>query len=70
MGAFDCSTNLYCRGYVVLVSGNSVNVALSDYGRVINTIKVRVLPEKYTQISAYSFKVFTKGNDVLQFKVR
>lgn len=70
VGAFDCSTYSYCRGYVVLISGNSVNVALCDYGRVINTIKVRLLPEKYTQIPAFSFKVFTKGNNVPQLKVR
>ena len=70
VGAFDNATNLYGRGYVTLVSGNSVNVALSDYGRVINTIKIRVLPEIYTQLPAYSFKVYTKGDYVPQLKVR
>lgn len=70
VGALDNATNLYGRGYVTLVAGNSANVALSDYGRVINATKIRVLPEKYTQIPAYSFKVHTKGNHVPQLKVR
>ncbi|KAF0751710.1 Uncharacterized protein FWK35_00019435 [Aphis craccivora] len=66
VGAFDNATNLYGRGYVTLVAGNSVNVALSDYGRVINTMKLRVLPTKYTQLPAYAFKVHTKGDYVPQ----
>lgn len=70
VGAFDNATNLYGRGYVTLVAGNSVNVALSDYGRVINTIKIRVLPEKYNKLPGYSFKVYTKGDYVPQLKVR
>jgi len=70
VGAFDNATNLYGRGYVNLVSGNSVNVAMSDYGRVINTIKIRALPEKYTNLPAYSFKVHTKGDYVPQLNVR
>ncbi|XP_060847831.1 uncharacterized protein LOC132927329 [Rhopalosiphum padi] len=68
VGAFDNVTNLYGRGYVTLVAGNSVNVALSDYGRVINTIKIREVPEKYNQVPAYSFKVHTKGDYVPQLK--
>jgi len=70
VGAFDNATNLYGRGYVTLVAGNSVNVALSDYGRVINSIEIRVLPEIYTKLPAYSFKVYTKGDHVPQLKVR
>lgn len=70
IGAFDNATNLYGRGYVTLVAGNSVNVALSDYGRVINTTKLRALPTKYTQLPAYAFKVHTKGDYVPQLKVR
>lgn len=69
VGAFDIATNSYARGYVVLISGNSVNVAMSDYGRVINTIQIRALPEKLTQLPAYSFKVFTKDNCVSKLKV-
>ncbi|XP_022174799.1 uncharacterized protein LOC111036859 [Myzus persicae] len=68
VGAFDNSINLYGRGYVTLVAGNTVNVAMSDYGRVINTIKIRVLPEKYTKLPAYSFKVYTKSDYVPQLK--
>ncbi|XP_025208243.1 uncharacterized protein LOC112603736 [Melanaphis sacchari] len=68
VGAFDNATNLYGRGYVTLVAGNSVNVALSDYGRVINTKQIRVLPEKYNRVPAYSFKVHTKGDHVPQLK--
>lgn len=68
VGAFDSATNLYGRGYVTLVAGNSVNVALSDYGRVINTVKLRALPTKYTQLPAYAFKVHTKGDYVPQLK--
>lgn len=70
VGAFDSATNLYGRGYVTLVAGNSVNVAMSDYGRVINTTKIRVLPDKHTKLPAYSFKVYTKGDYVPQLKVR
>jgi len=70
VGAFDNDTNLYGRGYITLIAGNSVNVALSDYGRVINTIKIKVLPEKYTKLPAYSLKVYTKGNYVPQLEVR
>lgn len=70
VGAFDSATNLYGRGYITLISGNSVNVAMSDYGRVINTIKIRTLPEKYTKLPAYSFKVYTKGNYVSRLEVR
>lgn len=70
VGAFDSVTNLYCRGYVTLVAGNSVNIALSDYGRVINTTKIRVLPNKHTKSPAYAFKVYTKGDYVPQLKVR
>jgi len=70
VGAFDSATNLYGRGYVILVAGNSVNVAMSDYGRVVNTTKIRVLPDKHTKLPAYSFKVYTKGDYVPQLKVR
>lgn len=69
VGAFDSVTNLYGRGYVAFVAGNSVNVALSDFGRVINTTKIRALSEKYTQIPAYSFKVFTKDQCIPEIKV-
>lgn len=68
VGAFDNTTNLYGRGYVTLVAGNTVNVAMSDFGKVINTILVRVLPEKYSKIPAYSFKIYSKDN-VLQLEV-
>ncbi|CAI6361930.1 unnamed protein product [Macrosiphum euphorbiae] len=68
VGAFDSATNLYGRGYVTLVAGNSVNIAMSDYGRVINTTKIRVLPNKHTKSPAYSFKVYTKGDYVPQLK--
>lgn len=70
VGAFDSVTNLYGRGYITLVAGNSVNVALSDFGRVVNTTKIRSLPEKYTQLPVYLFKVYTKENAVTQLKVR
>lgn len=70
VGAFDSATHLYARGYITLISGNSVNVAMSDYGRVINTVQIRKLPEKYIKLTGYSFKVYTKGNCVLQLKVR
>ncbi|XP_022170007.1 uncharacterized protein LOC111033534 [Myzus persicae] len=66
VGAFDNATNLYGRGYVTLVAGNSVNVAMSDYGRVINTTQIRVLPERHTKLPAYSFKIYTKNDNVLQ----
>lgn len=69
VGAFDSVTNLYGRGYVALVSGNTVNVVMSDYGRVINTTKIRTLPEKHTQLPAYAFKVYTKDHCVPQLKV-
>lgn len=69
VGAYDSSTKLYGRGYITLVAGNSANVVMSDYGRVVNTIKIYSLPEKYTQFSAYSFKVYTKNNRVSQLKV-
>lgn len=69
VGAFDVASNLYGRGYVVLVSGNSVNVAMSDYGKVINTKQIRVLPTKLTQLLSYSFKVYTKDKCVSQLKV-
>lgn len=69
VGAFDSASNSYGRGYVVFVAGNSVNVAMSDYGKIVNTIKVKVLPEKYTLLPAYSFKVYTKDNNVPQLKV-
>lgn len=69
VGAFDADTKLYGRGYITLITGNNVNVALSDYGRVVNTTKVKVLPTKYTQTPAYAFKVFTKTNCVSQLKV-
>ncbi|XP_016658697.1 uncharacterized protein LOC100167275 isoform X2 [Acyrthosiphon pisum] len=68
VGAFDSATNLYGRGYVTLVAGNSVNIAMSDYGRVINTTKIRELPNKHTKSPAYSFKVYTKGDHVPQLK--
>ncbi|XP_060876252.1 uncharacterized protein LOC132949399 isoform X3 [Metopolophium dirhodum] len=68
VGAFDSATNLYGRGYVTLVAGNSVNIAMSDYGRVINTTKIRVLPNKHSKSPAYSFKVYTKGDYVPQLK--
>lgn len=64
VGAFDCDTKLYGRGYVIFVAGNSANVALSDFGRVINTTKIRVLPESVAQRTAYSFKGYTKDNIV------
>lgn len=69
VGAFDKITNLYGRGYVVLIAGNSVNVAMSDYGKVINTITIRALPEKYLELPAYSFKVHTRENYVPQLEV-
>lgn len=66
VGAFDNFTELYCRGYITLVTKNSVNVALCDFGRVINTNKVRIAPERLTQIPPYSFKVYTKEDIVSQ----
>lgn len=69
VGAFDKATNSYGRGYITSVAGNSANVVMSDYGRVVNTIKIYSLPEKYTQFSAYSFKVYTKDNRISQLKV-
>lgn len=72
VGAFDSAANLYGRGYITLVARNSANVVMSDYGKVINTFKIRSLPEKYTQLPAYSFKVYEyiKENCVSQLKVR
>lgn len=70
VGAFDSTTNLYGRGYITLIARDGVNVALSDYGRVINTIKIKVLPEKYIKLPAFSLKVYTKGNYVPQLEVR
>lgn len=66
VGAFDHFTDLYCRGYITLVTKNSVNVALCDFGRVINATKIRIVPEKFTQVPPYSFKVYTKDNIVSQ----
>lgn len=65
VGAFDNATNLYGRGYVTVVAGNTVNVVMSDFGKIINTINIRVLPEKYTKIPAYSFKIFSKDKSLL-----
>lgn len=64
VGAFDNATKLFGRGYVTLVAGNSANVALSDFGRVIKTTKIKVLPESVTQRPAYSFKGYTKDSIV------
>ncbi|XP_025425814.1 uncharacterized protein LOC112694531 isoform X1 [Sipha flava] len=76
VGAFDNVTNLYGRGYVTLVAGNTVNVTMCDFGKIINTNLIRVLPEKYSKIPAYSFKIYSKDNFLLLkdkpyvFKVR
>lgn len=70
VGAFDNFTNTYARGYVIFVAGNSVNVALCDYGRVIKTFDSRILPEKYISLAAYSFKVYTKNKCLPQLIVR
>jgi len=64
VGAFDNATKLFGRGYVTLVAGNSANVALSDFGRVIKTTQIKVLPESVTQKPAYSFKGYTKDGIV------
>lgn len=69
VGAYDSATKLYGRGYVTVIADNSVNVVMSDYGKVINTNQVRVLPKILTEIPIYSFKVFTKVNSVQQLKV-
>lgn len=69
VGAFDTVTSSYGRGYVTLVSGNTVNVAMIDYGRVINTTIIKVLPEKHTRKPAYSFKVYCKDQSVSLLKV-
>lgn len=66
VGAFDNFTELYCRGYITLVTKNSVNIALCDFGRVINTNKIRAVPEKFIQVPPYSFKVYTKEDIVSQ----
>lgn len=69
MGAYDDDSELYARGYVTLVSKNSVNVALCDFGRVIVATKIRELPKKLTQIPAYALKVYSKNNNVSKLTV-
>lgn len=69
VGAFNKDANLYGRGYVTLIAGNSVNVAMSDYGKVINTTTIKILPKKYSELPAYSFNVHTRENYVPQLEV-
>ncbi|VVC34737.1 Tudor domain,RNA recognition motif domain [Cinara cedri] len=68
VGAYDRTTNLYGRGYVMVIAGNSANVVMSDFGKVINTNEIRELPETFIRIPMYAFKVYTKGNDVAQLE--